>query len=66
MLNYFKSFKALDTWIFFPVSAIARLLPKSKRTDDVDPKWAHRLNKVNDDENWGICLVTDTLINREF
>ena len=65
MLNYFKSFKALDTWIFFPVSAIARLSPKSKRPDNVDPKWVYRLNKVYDDENWRICLVTDTLINRE-
>ena len=66
MLTDFKSFKALDTWILFPVSAIARLLPKSKRPDDVNPKWAYRLNKAYDDENWRICLVADTLINTEF
>ena len=47
-----ESFKALDTWILFPVSAIARLLPNSKQPDDVDPKWACRLNKVYGDESW--------------
>ena len=45
-------FNALDTWILFPVSAISRMLPKSKRPDDIEPKWAQRLTKVYGNESW--------------
>ena len=43
---------ALDTWILFPVSAIARMLPKSKRPDDIADGWVTRLTKVFGDESW--------------
>lgn len=43
------SFKALDTWILFPVSAIARMLPKSRMPDDV---WADRLTRIYGNEKW--------------
>ena len=46
------SFEALDTWILFSSSAISRMLPLSKRPDDIEPKWAERLIKVYGDESW--------------
>ena len=46
------SFKALDTWILFPTSAIARMLPTSKTPDDIAPKWTTRLTRVFGDESW--------------
>ena len=46
------SFNALDTWILFPTSAIARMLPTSKKPDDVMKGWADRLKIVFGDESW--------------
>ena len=48
-------FEALDTWILFPTSAVARMLPKSKRPGDIEEKWAARLTSVFGDESWS-CL----------
>ena len=45
-------FKALDAWMLFPVSAIMRMLPKSKRPDDITGGWVTRLTKVFGDESW--------------
>ena len=45
-------FNALDTWILFPSSAIARMLPTSKRPDDIAPGWNDRLTTVFGDESW--------------
>lgn len=45
-------FNALDTWILFPVSAIARMLPKSQKPNEISPKWAKRLTQVFGDESW--------------
>ena len=45
-------FNALDTWILFPTSAIARMLPNSRRPEDIATKWTNRLTKVFGDENW--------------
>ena len=44
--------EALDTWILFPVSAIARILPLSRKPDDILEKWAKRLTRVFGDESW--------------
>ena len=46
------SFNALDTWILFPVSAIARMMPVSKNPDDISKKWADRLTRIFGDESW--------------
>lgn len=46
------SFNALDTWILFPTSAVARMLPNSKRPDDIMAGWANRLTRVYGDESW--------------
>ena len=46
------SFNALDTWILFPTFAIARMLPRSKRPDDINPGLAKRLTIVFGDESW--------------
>lgn len=51
-LQRVASFNALDTWILFPVSAISRMLPKSKRPDDIDQKWVTRLTRVFGNESW--------------
>ncbi len=45
-------FEALDTWILFPVSAIARMLPKSRQPDDISPEWATRLTRIFGDDSW--------------
>lgn len=44
-------FNALDTWILFPVSAIARMLPTSMRPDDIAPGWCERLTAVFGDDS---------------
>ena len=46
------SFNALDTWILFPVSAIARMMPTSRTPDDISPAWAESLNRIFGDESW--------------
>lgn len=46
------SFEALDTWILFPVSAIARMLPTSRMPEDIEPKWADRLTKIFGGDSW--------------
>ncbi len=46
------AFNALDTWILFPVSAIARMLPRSKQPDDISVQWVKRLELVFRDESW--------------
>ena len=43
---------ALDTWILFPTSAISRMLPRSRKPDDISPKMARNLTRVFGDENW--------------
>ena len=43
---------ALDTWILFPISAIARMLPISKNPDDISQAWADRLTRIFGDESW--------------
>lgn len=44
--------EALDTWLLFPLSAVARMLPTSRKPDDVDPKWAERLDRIYGGEGW--------------
>ena len=51
-LKGIAALQALDTWILFPVSAIARMLPTSKRPDDISDQWARRLTNVFGDEEW--------------
>ena len=51
-LERIAAFQALDTWILFPVGAISRMLPRSRHPDDVDKKWATRLNTIYGDESW--------------
>ena len=43
---------ALDTWILFPVSAIARILPTSRLPDDISGGWSTRLTRVFGDQSW--------------
>ncbi|MCE2446865.1 MAG: three-Cys-motif partner protein TcmP, partial [Candidatus Latescibacteria bacterium] len=46
------SFEALDTWILFPTSAIARMLPKKREPDNISQKWVNRLNRIYGDDSW--------------
>lgn len=46
------SFNALDTWILFPTFAVARMLPTSRKPDDIMKGWADRLTIVFGDERW--------------
>ena len=45
-------FNALDTWILFPVNAIARILPVEKNPDAVFLAWAEKLTRIFGDESW--------------
>ena len=51
-LERIAGFCALDTWILFPVSAIARMLPISRKPDDISEAWALRLTEIFGDESW--------------
>ena len=51
-LKKIAALNALDTWILFPVSAIARMLPTSRRPADISEQWAQRLTSVFGDEGW--------------
>ena len=42
----------LDMWLLFPVGAIGRMLPRSRNPDEVEPKWADRLNTVFGGNYW--------------
>ena len=46
------SYEALDTWILFPTSAIARMLPLKREPDSISPEWANRLNRIYGDDSW--------------
>lgn len=52
-------FKALDTWILFPLSAIARMLPTSCQPDDISLEWAKRLTRIFGDESWRTLYQED-------
>ena len=45
-------FKALDTWILFPVSSIGRMLPRSQKPEDISDKWVDCLNRIFGDRSW--------------
>jgi len=51
-LEHVAELARLDTWILFPAGAVARMLPRSRKPDDVDPKWAKCLNTVFGDDRW--------------
>ena len=51
-----------DTWILFPVSAIARLLPKARDPESVSPAWKAKLTRIYGDESWrGLYEAQGTL-----
>lgn len=43
---------ALDTWVLFPVGTIQRILPRSRKPDEISPKWVRRLDRIYGDESW--------------
>lgn len=45
-------FNALDTWILFPTQAVARMLPLSKKPEDIAAAWSGRLTTVFGGESW--------------
>lgn len=45
-------FNALDTWILFPTGAIARMLPRFQKPDDISRQWANRLTQVFGNKDW--------------
>lgn len=47
-----SKFNALDTWILFPVSAIARMLPRSRKPDDISEELSNRLTRIFGDNRW--------------
>ncbi len=51
-LEKIESFRALDTWILFPVGTIARILPKSRKPGEIKKQWVSCLNAVYGDNGW--------------
>lgn len=51
-LAHVAGLRQFDTWILFPVSSVARLLPLSRRPEDVSPRWAECLDRVYGDDSW--------------
>lgn len=51
-LEVIAGYKALDIWILFPTSAIARMLPESKNPNDISEQWAPTLTRVYGNESW--------------
>lgn len=42
----------LDTWILFPAGTLGRMLPTSRKPEDVDAAWKARLNTVFGSDCW--------------
>lgn len=51
-LAHVASLECFDTWILFPVSAVARLLPRSREPDEISEKWVERLDLVYGGDSW--------------
>ena len=51
-LERIASLQALDTWILFPTSAIARMLPRRREPDAISSEWVHRLNSIYGGDSW--------------
>lgn len=51
-LKHVAGLQRFDTWILFPVGAVARLLPRSRRPDAISPKWVERLNRIYGGDSW--------------
>ena len=51
-LEAIAEYKALDTWILFPTSAIVRMLPESKVPGDISEQWSSTLTRVYGNESW--------------
>ena len=51
-IEYIASLNALDLWILFPASAVARLLPLKQEPDKISEQWAKRLTEFYGNENW--------------
>ncbi len=49
-----------DTWILFPVSAIARILPTGKKPEEVTPAWKARLNAIYGSDRWESLYRSET------
>ncbi len=46
------SLDALDTWILFPVGALARIFPRKQSPEEISPAWAERLTTVYGNPSW--------------
>ena len=42
----------LDLWILFPTYGISRMLPTSRRPENVSEEWANRLNRIYGGSRW--------------
>ncbi len=45
-------FKALDIWILFPTSAITRMLPRSRKPEDISGSLVNSLTRIFGDKRW--------------
>ena len=53
------NFNALDMWVLFPTQAIARIMPTNQRPEDIDSRWADRLNHIYGDSSWKMLYQTN-------
>ena len=64
-VEHIAELQRLDTWILFPISAIARMLPLSWNSEDMEPALAHRLDVIYGNRNWR-SLYTHSAQNEMF
>lgn len=64
-------FKALDTWLLFPIGSVSRTLPRSRNPDDVSEQRPKTLKRIFGDDSWRNLyrgqqdLFGDTLYSRD-
>lgn len=51
-IEYIASLNALDLWILFPASAVARLLPLQQEPEKISEQWSRRLTEFFGNESW--------------
>ena len=51
-IEHIGNLEALDTWILFPVGTVARMLPRRRVPEEIEPAWAERLTRVYGDLRW--------------
>ena len=61
-LNLVAQTKIIDTWILFPISAVQRMLPITRKPEDISDTWRVKLNKIFGDDSWNDLYESKTTL----